>query len=965
MKTFLGHIAEDLLREYGKKLYSHTLVFPNRRAGLYFTRYLSETAGDVIWSPKVVTINELFSSFSDIKIAEPEYLIFELYSVYKNLNPKAEGFDGFYFWGEMLINDFDNVDKYLVEPARIYSNLRDLKEIDSRFGSLTEEQAAVIRQFWINFSSDSLTGEKEGFLEIWNILPGLYEGLRESLRKSGVAYEGMIFRDLAEKCLAGSLPLLKSDLYHFIGFNALNNCEKIFLKTLKGKGAAKFYWDYDEAFVINDNDHPAGFFIRQNLKDFGNDMPAGWNFRSQNLSEIRETSWKVIDSPSDVSQVKIVSELLSQMPDISSKEGHHSAVILADENLLVPLLTSLPDNAGPVNITMGYPLKFSQVYTLIRFLIELQKNSATIDGTTRFILKDVINLLWHSLVSSSSGESGRILLDRIKKEGSQFITPDAFCDIPALKWIFVRHETPSAVSSWLKKILEDLYYLNNSEDIEDDNSKDDGGEKFRNEFIYRVMLALNRLESILSRSDVVISINTYFRLLDKILRGLNVPFSGEPLSGFQVMGILETRALDFRNLFILSVNEGVLPRTAAGSSYIPHNLREAFGLPTIKHQDSIYAYYFYRLLQRSENVTFIYNSNAEGLRTGEISRFLLQLSLLGTKPPQFNSLEYELNVTKRLPEIIWRSREHILYLEETYLGSNRKMLSPSAVNTWLTCTMKFFYRYVASIKEPDKPSSELDPVIFGKMLHSLMQKIYSPYLGRLIGGDLIDELKNDNRRIDELIFNILNDTLHNGALTELTGNDNIAGGILKKYCAKILAFDKKIAPFYMSGIEKRVSADFGIDYGNNPVFLTIGGVADRIDTIREINRIVDYKTGNVTREIKSVSSLFDTTDDKRSDAWFQVLMYCEILSMLDKGGKYRPAIYPVRNLVNPDFSEMLTIKRKGEESMILNDYDDIRAEFSEALSLVLEKIFNSDEPFSMTGNLEKCRYCVYARICSR
>jgi hypothetical protein len=347
MSFFLERIASHLYLIYGNNLHRQCLVFPNRRAGLYFLKYLSKLTVKPVWSPAVKTINELFSLNSSLQVAENEALIFELYKIYLDLDPKAESFDNFYFWGEILLNDFDDIDKYLVDASKLYRNLSDLKHIDSQFGELTGEQVDIIRQFWVNFGSGSWTKHKNDFINIWNLLPQLYSQFREALRRKNIAYEGMIFRELADKCMGGHIPYFRWDRFHFIGFNALNRCERVLMRSLKESGRAHFYWDYDSTYVNDDADHSAGFFIRQNLAEFGNDMPADWDYRRIILKSGNEVSRKVIDTSSDVAQVKLVPYLLERMSIAEGDELHHTAIVLADENLLIPLIHGLSAEIQP------------------------------------------------------------------------------------------------------------------------------------------------------------------------------------------------------------------------------------------------------------------------------------------------------------------------------------------------------------------------------------------------------------------------------------------------------------------------------------------------------------------------------------------------------------------------------------------------------------------------------------------
>jgi hypothetical protein len=963
MTYFLEKIASHLFDNFGNSLDRQCLVFPNRRAGLYFLKYLAGVAEKPVWAPSVKTINELFISLSGLQVAGPETLILELYRVYSRLNPKAESFDDFYFWGEMLLNDFDNVDKYLVNAESLFANLSDLKKIDTVFGELHEDQVKIIRQFWVNFNTGASTREKNDFLGLWSVLSELYTGFRNTLINKGIAYEGMIFREIADNFRKGISPDLNYENLHFVGFNALNNCEKILMNTLKRMNIAKFYWDYDESTVLNNPGHSAGFFIKENLRDFGNDMPDDWNYKTFVSKPAANVKRTIIDTSSDTAQVKMVSSLLTDIAEARGAEAHHTAVVLADESLLIPILSSIPDIIPDVNITMGYPLKFSPVYSLVSHLLLLQRNTRKTGEISLFDHNDVMNILRHSYFQGDKTQDSYKILAELVKENKQWIPDLLFKGRPVLERIFTSVSSPAALNDYLVKILQELY---KTEDETGDESvglsKED---KLRNEFISRTLMAMNRLEAAFAGSGISLTSTTWSRLLDKILKTITIPFSGEPLNGIQIMGILETRALDFRNLIILSVNEGILPRNSAGSSYIPYNLREAFGLPVIRHQDSIYAYYFYRLLQRAENVTFIYNSNTEGLKTGEMSRFLLQLNYLSDTPPEYKSPGFEIISAGTVPPSVERTQRHSEILENLFLVKGNKVLSPSAVNTWLNCRMRFYYRYICGIKEPDKIITEMDPALFGKRLHSVMEKIYSPVKGRIMGLEEITRLRNDSTLIRKHVNEVIRDIFRPGEEEERGGNEEITANILFSYSRLILKLDSSFAPVIITHLEEFVSSPVIIRYGVREADLIIGGYADRIDVTGGTRRLIDYKTGNVTMEIKSIESLFDEHDEKRSDAWFQILMYCEMLYSDPGRQKIRPSLYAVRNMAREKFSDKLIVASDRDNKIVIDDYSVIRDEYWAGLKQTLENIFNKDFPFIMTEHLRKCGYCPFLKLCRR
>ena len=965
MEYFLENIAGSLYTEFGNTLNQHCLVFPNRRAGLYFMKYLAAKIQKPVWVPAIYTVNELFRSYSPLQLASNEVLLFELYKVYRGVKKLPESFDDFYFWGDMLLDDFDDVDKYLVNAQQIYRNVLDIKNIDHQFGGLTEVQTEIIKKFWVNFDTEKPTREKTGFIDIWSILNDLYSGFRNSLRDQNIAYEGMIFRDLAENRDQDFYSALEWDLVHFIGFNALNECEKTVMKKFRKAGKGRFYWDYDNSYIKNGKLNSAGFFMRDNLRMFGNDMPQGWQYDTLLSSGSPDVIRRVIETSSDLAQVKLIPELVEQLPDLTEDTAHHTAVVLADENLLMPVLTSLPENIGDINITMGYPLKQSLVYTLIKHLMELQRNASGTSGAVRFGYKDVLSILKHTLIEGLLNDADGEIIREITDTNLVWVPSGRFAHSPVMAAVFNRPSTTEMLSQYFKNILS-LVATGN------DNKPDASGirstaQNIRNEFIYRIVLSLNRLETIVGRGDVSFSTETYMRILDKLLRIQSVPFSGEPLSGIQIMGILETRTLDFKNLIILSVNEGVLPSVSSGSSFIPFSLREAFGLPSINHQESIYAYHFYRLLQRAENVTFLYNSNSDGLRSGEMSRFLVQMKYDPVLKPEFRDLSFEIRSHRSIGEKIERTDDHLKLLHARFINTTGgRILSPSAINTWLSCRMKFYYRYVNGLKEPDVVTKDIDPAMLGEILHDVMKKLYTGFTGSNVTSEMLELIIKDKPLLEKVIIDTISEKFSGEAERKVEGTEYIIRDVLLAYVLKVLRNDKALSPFKILHLEAVFSFPVTFSSGERELVIQTGGKADRIDLAGGVVRIVDYKTGTVADKINSIAELFEDDRKKDSDAWLQTLLYCEAYLMNNEGIRLRPSVYKIRKLTASSDNDSLKIRTDAKNDITINDYQSVRDEFITNLIGVISDIFSIGEPFTMTDDLRgKCSYCPYRGLCLR
>ena len=618
MDTFLKHIAQDLYSRYNDKISDLCIVFPNRRASLYFKKYLSELTEKPMWSPTTITINELMEEISGLSVADNIKLLFELYTIYKIIKKSEESFDDFYYWGEMMLNDFDDIDKYLVNPEDLFKNLKSLKSIQDQFTYLSDEQIEAIKQFWQSFDPEKHSSHQDDFISIWNVLLNIYQSFNKRLNELGIAYEGMIYRNVTNKLKGNDIIGLTHQKYVFAGFNALNNCEKKLFNYLQNNKMADFYWDYDESY-INNPYHEAGFFLRENISEF----KAPVSFSSQNVfnSLLQEKNIEIISVPSDIGQTKVITKILQESTVNHIDSPNKTAIVLADEDLLVPILHSVPDSIDNVNITMGYPVNNTPIYSLLEHLIDLQKNAKATKTETRFYYKNVLAVLSHQYVNSQFQEEANQLIQFIKTNNKIVISNIELASCVFFQSLFIKVDSYQDLSEYLLNILHHIYNSLKKTGNEDTIHNP----SLEKEYIYHIYLSINRLKEVLEEQNIPIKMETYIRLVRKIIRNLRVPFTGEPLSGLQIMGILETRLLDFENLFICSMSEGVLPKTEASLSFVTYSLRKGFGLPTIEHQDAIYAYYFYRLIQRAKNVTLMYNSSSDGMKTGEMSRFLYQL----------------------------------------------------------------------------------------------------------------------------------------------------------------------------------------------------------------------------------------------------------------------------------------------------------------------------------------------------
>jgi len=941
MKIFLKEIASNLLNEYGDALAEHCIVFPNNRSILFFSKYMSELIAKPIFMPSLHTISSLLSDQSSLKQAEQVHLVFELYSIYLEASNRKESFDEFYYWGEMLINDFDDIDKYLVDPELLFTNLADLKEIDQKFGGLSEDIIAIIKQFWTNFEASNMTVEKSDFLTVWETLANVYRGFTETLKSKGLAYEGMIIREQAEIIRSGTVQWYEDiNMFHFVGFNALNKCEREILRYLKEEGRARFYWDYDPWYV-NDKDHEAGYFIRQNISEF----PA-----HQDLAPVEpHCSVKVYSAPSDVAQAKLIPSLIREYG--LSDDPNETAIILADENLLTPVLNSLPEKIQNINVTMGYPLFQTPVYSLVHQLLRLQKNMSGHDDDPDFYYNDVINVLQHQYIAFNYPGDSDSVIKEIKEKNLLRIKRQSLLLNELFTLIFTNEFNSR---TYLQGILSYLIEL-----------LEQKGFSLQQEYIYSLILSLNQLGLIMEESGMKPGIDLYTRLIDRIMRKIVMPFSGEPLQGLQVMGILETRSLDFKNIIFLSVNEGKIPKSPAGNSYIPYNLREAFGLPTIKHSDSIYAYYFYRLLQRAEKVKFIYNSSTDGTRSGEMSRFLLQLKYDERYDTSFLDTRFNILPPTRVKDSIVRTNEVNTTFESVFLADDGvKCLSPSGINTWITCNMKFYYQYIADIKEAEDILEEVDYLAFGNILHHVMREIYEPYIGRVLDAAELKRMQGRNDHIKKMAEQAFRRVFMKNSRGSIKGKNLVITSIIERMTGQIIKADINYAPLEIISLEKKYKGSVSCIVNGIKQEAGIGGTIDRVDRSGGIYRVLDYKSGADDVQIKDLESLFDYDAKDRNCAAFQTLLYCELFIQNTNETELRPSLYPVRKIFSDNFSDTFVIKNGAGKGNI-ESYGLVREEFIRGLQKVISDIFDRNREIIMTPDRQKCRYCPYNSLCNR
>lgn len=959
MKPFLYQVASLFYEKWGAEVSRLAFVFPNRRTGLFFQKYLSEVADTPLFSPTILTINDLFIQLSGKQSADRISMLFTLYDIYIRQSGSTETFDEFLYWGEMLLNDFDDIDKYMANARMLFSNVTDLREIENDFDFLSDEQIAAIRSFWSSFYPRGDTPNQQQFLAVWQVLYDLYEEFRATMAAEGKGYEGMIFREVVESMERGESPDLPYERIVFVGLNALSVSEERFLAQLQKREIADFYWDY-VSDKVTDPDNKASYFVSRNLKSFPSSMKLP-------PEEKVKTEIEVIGIPSGIGQAKHVYTLLSDWckeAEMSSEEALRTAVILPDEHLLIPVLNAIPEQIRRINVTMGYPLAGTPVASLIEYILALQKNVRYIDRNPLFYFRDVLPVLNHRYILSTSPEIISSLVKEITENNKIYISHTELEKTPLLEILFTPVTGVEAFSDYLIKVLEELNKVMSALSDEEEEDATLRTNDLEQEFIFHYFTTVNRMKEVMKDARIEMKIDTFFRLLKRVTDTITIPFHGEPLSGLQIMGVLETRALDFDRLIILSMNEGIFPQRKAANSFIPYNLRRGFGLPTYEHQDSVWAYHFYRLIERASHVSLLYDTRSNGLQTGEVSRFVHQLHYHYEVLMRDKLVVYNVSSSKT-PPLAVPKREDIMRRLDAYRKGGSKAISASAINTYLDCPLKFYFSVVEGIREEEEVSETIESDVFGSILHKVMEELYKPFQGKMVTVDLLKAIRKDTALLTGAIARAFaSEFFKTEVVRSLTGQNYLIGEMIRKYVEKILERDGKLTPFVYIESERKINGLISLSDHSE---IRLKGFIDRVDEVLDAIRIIDYKSGSGTTTFSSIESLFNKEEKDRAKAVMQVFMYCWMYAHFteNKGKTIQPGIYYVRSLFSDPFDPSVYHRIERGKSEKVEDFSGYAQAFEEGLRGCLDEIFNPEIPFTQTPTGKACSYCPFKGICGK
>ena len=955
MKSFLYRIAEIYYNQYGSEISRFSFVFPNRRAGLFFRRYLTTITDKNIFSPEILTINECFSAASSWQTADRLSNLFRLFRIYKEQSASDETFDNFIFWGEMLLSDFDEIDKYMVDARQIFTNINELKEIDQVFNTLTDNQIAAIQEFWKSFLPVKEGNTSAQFVATWKILYQVYETFQRELKAEGLATEGMICRNVVERLeRKEEVEHLTDKQFVFIGFNALNVCEKRLMVGLQKLGIADFYWDY-EAEELRASDNPASQFYKQNTTVF----PSKFELETF-VDSISNKDIELISVPSAIFQTKQIYNILNDIypPTKNIDSWINTAIVLPDENLLTPLLHSIPEQIAKVNVTMGFPLSGTPVSSLIEHIFELQRRVSKSGNKVNFYHQTVNNVLNHQYIALLCKNEIETISSNLVRYNWIYINESELQLNDILITIFQQKASKDEFLPYLIEIVGMLH--RNMQKIAPDNYV------LETDFLYQYYSTLNRMWEVMKTlpTGFEMNLDTLMRLIRQLVSGISIPFVGEPLEGLQIMGVLEARGLDFENLIIPSFNEGVFPKKTNSNSFIPYNLRRGFELPTYEHNDAITSYNFYRLIHRAKKIHMLYDSRTDGMSTGEESRFIKQLHFHYGVNIQRKSLTFETAFAPQT-EINVEKTDEIMKKLQLFVakGDDAKALSASSIKSYIDCPLMFYLTRIERLETVEEVSETIEESVFGNLFHATMEYIYQPFESKLVRSEDLDRLIANSLHIDQLIqkaFCVKYFKKEETSPITLEGNNLLIARVLKKYVLQVLRVDKKYAPFTIIKVEKDCSLEIPTSAG----LVNIKGFIDRIDEKEGKVRIIDYKTGQGDLNFKDMSDIFDHNIEVRPKHVLQTLLYGLFYEPDAASKTIVPGIYYMRNLFKEPFETEL-IQKIDKNNIVIDDFSIVKEEYTENLIACLEEIFDPTVPFFQTEILKTCEYCDYRAICKR
>ncbi|MCF8297027.1 MAG: PD-(D/E)XK nuclease family protein [Saprospiraceae bacterium] len=952
MQPFLNKTAKYLFEKFQDGISDICIVLPSRRGSLFFKKYLADKIEKPIWSPTIFSIEDFISEISELQIIDPITLLFESYKAYKNIEGKnAQDFETFINWGSILLHDFNELDLYLVNPDDIFSYLNEVKALEK----------------W-NLNGKPLSELELNYLKFYNSLGKYYKELSTQLLSKNQAYQGLAYRKVAEE-IEDKAESLKWSKIIFVGFNALTSAEEWIIKVLESSGKAEILWDTDK-YYHEDPKQEAGRFLRKYLKNKPKDK-INW---IENGFADSEKEIKIIGVPKNVGQTKLAGQILKDEYDSTKPESF--AIVLADENLLTPLLNSIPENIEEFNVTMGLPLKLTPAYDFFNSLFMLHLNAEKLKNISaknndknlipRFYHKDITKLLSHSFLqktfNSFDNDTDFIseLINNIKKLNKSFFNYDELKSllnsdekraIGLIDSLFNNWKNPFEI---FEKLVNLISIIRDS--LIETSKKNSTHLKIELEYLYTFSKIFKRLKSLSEEFEGFDNLKTLNTIFNQIVRTSTLPFYGEPLKGLQVMGMLETRTLDFDKIVLLSANEGLLPSAKSANTFIPYDIKREFKIPTHREKDAVFAYHFYRLLQRTKQAYILYNTEADQLGGGDKSRFITQIiHELPTYNPKIKITEQILSVPpvkdKTDYSIKIEKTEEVL---EKLKEKAKSGFSPSSLNAYRNCSLRFYFQQIAGLKEIEEVEETIDAATLGTVVHEVLMELYTPYKNKVLSQDIIKTMIPQIESKVQIAFKKeykSGDVNYGKNLLIL----KVANSFIKNFLAaemKYLAeLEKENKNYTILHLEEAVEFDLNEN-------IKLKGFIDRIDKVDDVLRIIDYKTGKTEQKELTIKNWEDLIFESKHDKAFQLLTYAYLIqkSVL-KTKNIESGIISFRNLG----SGFMKVIAPSGESITTEDLN----EFEIILKNLIDEILDKEIPFSQTEEADNCEYCAFRGICYR
>lgn len=912
--SFLDKIAAVLIDDYSDNLSNVTVVLPNKRAKIFLIEALKNKVSTNILSPEIISVEDFIQNISGIRSIDPIELLFEFYEVYLSITEKSnqQSFELFANWAKTLLQDFNEIDRYLLDPSHVLSYLKDIEDI-KKWGIEVENKTPLL----------------EKYIDFWKLLPKYYQSLYTHLLNKGIGYQGLIYREAVNN-LNHFSNSISGKHFIFAGFNALNAAEEKIIQHLIASDLAKIYWDVDQAF-LNDPYHDAGLFVRRFKESWKHYKSNPFEWIVNDFSQTKNI--QVIGTPKSIGQAKITGSLIENIiNDNPNASLDKVAVVLGEENLLVPLLYSLPSSVGALNITMGYSSKNNPAQILIAKLFKMHTNALSRNAKGYVLYyKDVLDILTHPLVEPFAKTSG--LVNTINKNNYTFITHKKLLEL---------HSDPSDLflllfQKWENGSIAVLESISNLlQTIKTNLSNDNEEEKITKAFVFAIFKVINKLINYYSQHQHIDKIETLYAIYKQVIDLAEVSFEGEPLNGLQIMGVLESRVLDFETVIVTSMNEGKFPAGKSQNSFIPYDVKRELGLPTFKEKDAIYTYHFYHLLQRAKNIYLIYNTESEGLDAGEKSRFITQLEV---EKQANHTLSHEiynavLPETAYQPMVIPKSESVMIRLKEIA----EKGFSPSALTSYIRNPIQFYFQKILRISEVEEVEENIALNTLGTIIHETLKVLYEPFIGKFI---CEKDIENCFKQIDAEVLKQFKLVYKEGEIKK--GRNLLAFEVAKRNVSNFLKVERESIK---SGDAIKILAleetfERTLNHPSLPFPVLIKGNVDRIEERNGTIRIIDYKTGKVDKANVMLKTWKGLTEDIKSDKIIQVLAYAYMYEQEAKGKSIEAGIISFKNLKSGFLP--FNFKEEKEMNSIINE--EVLSNYLEQIVLLLNEILDVNIPF--------------------